>query len=163
MATTLKMKDIQITNNYYSSYNEELLFEMIVEELYDRYDSTNISRFWIHKYCLDFDEEGIDYDVENKNNMNLSLIKIYAPDIYDTYEYELDTFELEEHMFDKTIYEYNLRVCADVIKRRCNDRFFKYINDLEGDELSGDDTDTDEYQFIFLQFFNKKMTLNIYI
>ena len=145
MATTLKMKDIQITDNFYSSYDEELLFKMIVEGLHYRYDSTNISRFWINKYFLDFDEEGNDYDVENNNNMNLSLIKRYAPDIYDTYEYELDTFELEEHMFDKTIYEYNLRVCADVIKRRFNDRFFKYINDLEGAELSGDDTDTDEF------------------
>ena len=144
MATTLKMKDIQITDNFYSSYDEELLYEMIIQGLYVRYNSTNISRFWIHKYFLDFDEEGIDYDVENNNNMNLSLIKRYAPDIYDTYEYELDTFELEEHMLDKTIYDYNLRVCADVIKRRFNDRFFKYINDLEGAELSGDDTDTDE-------------------
>lgn len=145
MATTLKMKDIQITDNFYSSYDEELLYEMIIQGLYVRYNSTNISRFWIHKYFLDFDEEGIDYDVENNNNMNLSLIKRYAPDIYDTYEYELDTFELEEHMLDKTIYDYNLRVCADVIKRRFNDRFFKYINDLEGAELSGDDTDTDEF------------------
>ena len=144
MATTLKMKDIQITDNFYSSYDEELLYEMIIQGLYVRYNSTNISRFWIHKYFLDFDEEGIDYDVENNNNMNLSLIKRYAPDIYDTYEYELDTFELEEHMLDKTIYDYNLRVCADVIKRRFNDRFFKYINDLEGAELSGDDTDKDE-------------------
>ena len=144
MATTLKMKDIQITDNFYSSYDEELLFKMIADELHYRYDSTNISRFWINKYFLDFDEEGIDYDVENNNNMNLSLIKRYAPDIYNTYEYELDTFELEEHIYDETIYDYNLRVCADVIKRRFNDRFFKYINDLEGAELSGDDTDTDD-------------------
>ena len=76
----------------------------MIVEFYNTYNQTNIRSLWEFHFLLDFDEEGNDYDVENNNNMNLSLIKRYAPDIYDTYEYELDTYELEEHMFDKTIY-----------------------------------------------------------
>ena len=38
----------------------------------------------------------------------------------------------------------NLEVCADIIHRRFNDRFFKYINDLEGAQLSGADTDAED-------------------
>ncbi len=58
-------------------------------------------------------------------------IKKYAPDIYNAYKYP------------KTgaLCDVNLDICANVLKRRYNDRFY----DLEGAELSGDDTDTDEY------------------
>ncbi len=36
-----------------------------------------------------------------------------------------------------------IELCADILHRRFNDRFFKHINDLEGAELSGADTDDD--------------------
>ncbi len=41
-------------------------------------------------------------------------------------------------------YTEKLEVCADILHRRFNDRFFKYINDLEAEELSGAETETDE-------------------
>jgi len=72
--------------------------------------------------------------------MNLSLIKYYAPDIYNTYEYDIED---GENCFEMMYFQ-NLEVCADILKRRFNAKFFNYINNLEGAELSGDDTDTDE-------------------
>ena len=39
------------------------------------------------------------------------------------------------------MYFQNLEVC---LKRRFNAKFYNYINNLEGAELSGSDTDTDE-------------------
>ena len=42
------------------------------------------------------------------------------------------------------MYEQNLEVCADIIHRQFNYRFFKYINDLQGAELSGADTDAED-------------------
>ena len=42
------------------------------------------------------------------------------------------------------MYFQNLEVCADILKRRFNAKFYNYINNLEGAELSGSDTDTDE-------------------
>ena len=46
MTTTLMMKDIPITtNNDYSSYNDEYLFEFILDN-YNSYNQTNIRRLW---------------------------------------------------------------------------------------------------------------------
>ena len=57
MTTTLMMKDIPITNREYSSYDDECLFEMIVE-FYNTYNQTNIRSLWEFHFLLDFDEEG---------------------------------------------------------------------------------------------------------
>ena len=72
--------------------------------------------------------------------MNLSLIKKYAPNIYNTYEYDIED---GENCFEMMYFQ-NLEVCADILKRRFNAKFYNYINNLEGAELSGSDTDTDE-------------------
>ncbi len=142
MTTTLMMKDIPITNREYSSYDDEYFFQMFLEH-YTSHKQVNINNFWNYKYMIDFEEEedeDIEDDIEDNNNMNLSLIKKYAPDIYDTYEYDIDDYD---NCFNK-MYELNLEVCANVLHRRFIDRLFKYINDLEGGDLSGADTDDDE-------------------
>ena len=65
MTTILKMKDIPI-NDYNSNielYNDEYLFEMIVLN-YIKYKETNITRFWINKNFIDFEEEDVDDNEE---------------------------------------------------------------------------------------------------
>ena len=70
------MKDSPITtNNDYSSFNDEYLFEFILHHYYS-YNQTNIRRLWKYKYFLDFEEEEVEEDdIDEINNMNLSLIK----------------------------------------------------------------------------------------
>ena len=142
MTTTLMMKDIPITTNDYSSYDDEYLFEMIVEN-YNTYNQTNIRSLWEFHFLLDFEEEGIEDEIiliKNYFNINLTLIKKYAPDIYNSYEYEIGEYD---NCIEK-MYDQNLKIFADIVHRRFNDRFFKYINNLEGAELSGADTVADE-------------------
>ena len=91
----LMMKDIPITTNDYSSYDDEYLFEMIVE-FYNTYNQTNIRSLWEFHFLLDFDEEGIEDDIiiiNSNNNLNLTLIKKYIPDIYNSYEYEIGEYD----------------------------------------------------------------------
>ena len=142
MTTTLMMKDIPITTNDYSSYDDEYLFEMIVE-FYNTYNQTNIRSLWEFNFLIDFDEEYIEDDhiiINNNNNLNLRLIKKYAPNIYNSYEYKIGEYD---NCIEK-MYNQNLKIIADILHNRFNRRFFKYINDLEGAELSGADTDTEE-------------------
>ena len=144
MPTILKMNDIPIMD-YTSNielYNDEYLFEMIVE-FYNTYNQTNIRNLWKFHFLLDFEEEGIEDDIiiiNNNMNINLTLIKKYAPDIYNSYEYEIGEYD---NCIEK-IYDQNLEIFADILHNRFNSRFFKYINDMEGAELSGADTDADE-------------------
>ena len=75
------MKDIPITTNDYSSYDDEYLFEMIVE-FYNTYNIINICSLWEFHFLLDFEEEGIEDEIiliNNNNNMNLTLIKKICP------------------------------------------------------------------------------------
>ena len=132
------MKDIPIGSDEIL-YDDEYLFEMIVE-FYNTYNIIDIRNLWEYNFLLDFDEEGIDDDIINNNNMNLTLIKKYAPDIYNSYEYEIGEYD---NCIEK-MYDQNIKIFADIIHNRFNSRFFKYINDLEGAELSGADTDTEE-------------------
>jgi hypothetical protein len=113
---------------------------MIIDN-YNMHNQTIIYRFWKFEYLLDFeneDIEDIEDDINDINDMTLSLIKKHAPDIYNTYEYD------KYNNYFTTIYEQNLEVCADILHRRFNNRFFKHMNDLEADELSGAETETDE-------------------
>ena len=137
----LVMKDIPIGSDEIL-YDDEYLFEMIVE-FYNTYNQTNIRSLWEFNFLLDFDEEGIEDDIiiiNNNMNINLTLIKKYAPDIYNSYEYEIGEYD---NCIEK-MYNQNLKIIADILHDRFNSRFFKYINDLEGAELSGADTDTEE-------------------
>jgi hypothetical protein len=131
------MKDIPIGSDEIL-YDDEYLFEMIVE-FYNTYNIIDIRNLWEYNFLLDFDEEGIDDDIINNNNMNLTLIKKYAPDIYNSYEYEIGEYD---NCIEK-MYDQNLKIIADILHNRFNSRFFKYINDMEGAELSGADTDAD--------------------
>ena len=135
------MKDIPIGSDEIL-YDDEYLFEMIVE-FYNTYNQTNIRSLWKFHFLLDFEEEGIEDDIiiiNNNMNINLTLIKKYAPDIYNSYEYEIGEYD---NCIEK-MYDQNLKIIADILHNRFNSRFFKYINDLEGAELSGADTDTEE-------------------
>ena len=44
----------------------------------------------------------------------------------------------------KNIYSITLKICSEILRNHFNDRFYTYINELEGAELSGADTDDDE-------------------
>jgi len=143
MPTILKMNDIPIID--YTSiielYDDEYLFEMILE-YYTNTKQTDIFNFWKSRHSIDFEEDEDDVDDYNEddNNMNLSLIKKYAPDIYNTYQYDIKD---NENPFEM-MYNQNLEVCANILKRRFTDKLYYDINRYEGAELSGDDTDTDE-------------------
>jgi len=143
MPSILKMNDIPIIdyNSIIEFYDDEYLFEMILE-YYTNNKQTDIFNFWKSRHSIDFEEEEDDVDDYNEddNNMNLSLIKKYAPDIYNTYEYDIKD---NENPFEM-MYNQNLEVCANILKRRFTDKLYYDINRYEGAELSGDDTDTDE-------------------
>ncbi len=151
MPTILRMNDIPIID--YTSiielYDDEYLFEMILE-YYTNNKQTDIFNFWKSRYSIDFEEEEDDVDDYNEddNNMNLSLIKQYAPDIYNTYEYDIKD---NENPFEM-MYNQNLEACANFLKRRFTDKLYYDINRYEGAELSGDDTDTDESYCLFYIF-----------
>jgi|688.fasta_scaffold783963_2 hypothetical protein len=143
MPTILKMNDIPIIdyNSIIEFYDDEYLFEMILE-YYTNTKQTDIFNFWKSRHSIDFEEDEDDVDDYNEddNNMNLSLIKKYAPDIYNTYQYDIKD---NENPFEM-MYNQNLEVCANILKRRFTDKLYYDINRYEGAELSGDDTDTDE-------------------
>lgn len=120
------MKDIKFD---YTEYNDDTIFDMIIDAYNMDKGEKNIIEIWKVRYYLD-DE------YEDNDSMNLSLIKKYYPELYNTYDYTNKK---------GASCDIDLDICANILKRRFNSRFFKYINDLEGDELSGDDTDTDEY------------------
>ena len=143
MPTILKMNDIPIID--YTSiielYDDDFLYQMILE-YYTNTKQTDIFNFWKSTYSIDFEEDEDDVDDYNEddNNMNLSLIKKYAPDIYNTYQYDIKD---NENPFEM-MYNQNLEVCANILKRRFTDKLYYDINRYEGAELSGADTDTDE-------------------
>jgi len=137
------MNDIPIID--YTSiielYDDDFLYQMILE-YYTNTKQTDIFNFWKSRHSIDFEEDEDDVDDYNEddNNMNLSLIKKYAPDIYNTYQYDIKD---NENPFEM-MYNQNLEVCANILKRRFTDKLYYDINRYEGAELSGDDTDTDE-------------------
>ena len=63
--------------------------------------------------------------------------------IYNNYEYEYNEYPKYNEEY-KNIYHSTLIQCADVLKSRFSDIFYKYINDLEGGDLSGAETDEEE-------------------
>ena len=87
------MKDIHITYNEYlttdNDNTDDYIFDKIIEN-YNIYHITNIFNLWHFTYYLDLDEDELEADeIINNNDMNLSIIKQYAPNIYNNYEYEL--------------------------------------------------------------------------
>ncbi len=55
-------------------YNDEYLFEMIVE-YYIKYKETKKINLWNYNHFIDFEKDGVDDDIDDNNYMNLSLIK----------------------------------------------------------------------------------------
>ena len=127
MPTILKMNDIPIIdyNSIIEFYDDEYLFEMILE-YYTNTKQTDIFNFWKSRHSIDFEEDEDDVDDYNEddNNMNLSLIKKYAPDIYNTYQYNIKD---NENPFEM-MYNQNLEVCANILKRRFTDKLYYDIN-----------------------------------
>ncbi len=141
----LMMKDIPIGSDeiLYDEdgnllYDDEHLFNIILEN-YKENNQTDIYDFWYSAHSFDLEsDENPDY----YNDIQLAIIKTYAPDIYNTYEYDEDYFEYDDEQ--KNIFEPTLDICAEIIKSRFTDKFYKVINAIEGDNLSDADTDTDE-------------------
>ena len=142
------MKDIEITNYIDCDYNDidetnDYIFDQIIEN-YNIFHITDIFELWYFTYLKDLDEldEGEEDEIIDINNMNLSIIKLYTPEIYENYEYENyeDLIYNEEY---KQIFKPTLIQCANVLKALFSNKFYKYINYLEGDELSDADTDDD--------------------
>ena len=143
----LMMKDIPIGSDEYIydedgnlSYDDEHLFDIILKN-YKTNNQTDIYDFWysVHNVFLYLEDDSL---INYHNDIQLAIIKTYAPDIYDTYEYDEDYFEYDEE--HKNIFEPTLDICAEIIKFRFTDKLFKIINAIEGDELSDADTDTEE-------------------
>ena len=142
------MKDIEITNYVDCDYNDidetnDYIFDKIIEN-YNIFHITDIFELWYFTYLKDLDEldEGEEDEIIDINNMNLSIIKLYTPEIYENYEYENYEY-LEYNEEYKVIFKPTLIQCANVLKALFSNKFYKYINYLEGDELSGADTDDD--------------------
>ncbi len=70
---------------------------------------------WRFKFLLEFNEEDIDNDIDDNNNMNVSLIKKYAPDIHNTYEYDIGKYDNFLNYCFQKMYEQNVEVCADIL------------------------------------------------
>ncbi len=132
------MKDIIITSNEYLNKDDNDIFNNIIEEYNNEYD---ISKLWYFANILDLEDDDIDEDdIININNMNLSYIKKYSPNIYNTYKYDMDEYPEYNEEY-KNIFKTTLNISGDVLKSYFNDRFFNYINEMEGGELSGNETD----------------------
>ena len=141
------MKDINITYNEYlttdNDNTDDYIFNKIIEN-YNIYHITNIFNLWHFTYYLDLDLDELEADeIISINDMNLSIIKQYAKNIYNNYEYEYNEYPKYNEEY-KNIYHSTLIQCADVLKSRFSDIFYKYINDLEGGDLSGAETDEEE-------------------
>jgi hypothetical protein len=140
------MKDIEIITYADCDYNDidetnDYIFDMIIEN-YNIYHITDISKLWYFTYLKDLDEldEDEEHEIIDINNMNLSIINFYTPEIYENYEYENYEYLIYNEEY-KQIFKPTLIQCANVLKALFSNKFYKYINYLEGDELSGADTD----------------------
>ena len=134
------MKDINITSNEYLNKDDNDIFNDIIEE-YNINNEYDISKLWYFANFLDLENDDIDEDdIININNMNLSYIKKYSPNIYNTCKYEIDEYPEYNEEY-KDIFKTTLSISGNVLKSYFNDRFFNYINEMEGGELSGNETD----------------------
>ena len=140
------MKDIHISEisnaEFLVNDDDNDTFDKIIYNYINIHTNKNIAKIWLISYLFDLDDEEEEFDeyIIDVNNMNLSLIKKYAPEFYNTYEYDVYPEYDEDY---KNIYLITLNICGEILKNHFNDRFYTYINELEGAELSGADTDDD--------------------
>ena len=139
------MKDIHISEisnaEFLVNDDDNDTFDKIIYNYINIHTNKNIAKIWLLSYLFDLDDEEEKKYIIDVNNMNLSLIKKYAPEFYNTYEYVVYPEYDEDE--DEKIYLITLNNCGKILKNHFNDRFYTYINELEGAELSGADTDDD--------------------
>jgi hypothetical protein len=148
MTTTLMMKDIPIHPIYENEFNdceEEYLYNEFCY-LYDKSCMKDIYKYWLKSRSFHF----LETDNICKSNYGylrlktyqlLKLIKDYAPDIYSTYEFSFEINKTRKQRFI-IIHKLALKISADIINTRFNERFNNYIINKEA-ELSDADTDTE--------------------
>ena len=143
----VRMRDIKITGyidcdfNDIEETNDYILGKLI--EYYNIYHIPNVEYLWYNHYIIEFVDFDEDYDDEiiNINDRNLSIVKIYEPEIYENKKYNFNNENRKYNEEYKNIFDETLRESANILKFHLQKKFSKYINDLEGDELSGADTD----------------------
>jgi len=133
------MKDIIYTPFNRVAIVEDIIYNNIIDA-YNIRKNASISQLWFYSNILT-DDDNVD-DIDNSFNYNLSIIKKYCPNTYNTFIFtpifDKDNEELE---YKLDINRDLLFQCGYILERLFSERFFTYINSLEGDELSGDDTD----------------------
>jgi hypothetical protein len=148
----VRMRDIKITGymdcdfNDIEETNDYILDKLI--EYYNIYHIPNVEYLWYNHYVNEFVNFDEDYDDEediiNINDRNLSIVKLYEPEIYENKKYDFNVEYPKYPEEYKNIYDETLKESAKILKFHLQKKFSKYINDLEGDELSDADTETDE-------------------
>ena len=136
----LYMKDIIYTPYNRVAIVEDIIFNNLIDA-YKRNKNACISQLWFYSNVLT-DDDDID-SIDNSFNYNLSIIKKYCPNTYNTFIFtplfDSDTDEIEYRL---DINRDLLFECGYILERLFRERFFAYINSLDGDELSSDDTDS---------------------
>ena len=136
----LYMKDIIYTPYNRVAIVEDIIFNNLIDA-YKRNKNACISQLWFYSNVL-IDDDDID-SIDNSFNYNLSIIKKYCPNTYNTFIFtplfDSDTDEIEYRL---DINRDLLFECGYILERLFRERFFAYINSLDGDELSSDDTDS---------------------
>jgi len=153
MTTTLMMKDIPIHPLYQHEFNdceEQFLFNQFCH-LYDKSCMRDIYNYWLESKSFDFESYVLETDnmsretygyLRLKTYQLLKLLRDYAPDIYNTYEFNIETNKTRKQRFI-IIHKLALKISADIINTHFKERFDNYINEREA-YLSGADTDADE-------------------
>lgn len=135
---TVYMKDI-----IYTPYNSVAIVEDIIfNNIIDAYKHTKnacISQLWFYNNILTDDDN--DESIDNSFNYNLSIIKKYCLNTYNSFIFT--------PLFDTNEIEYRLDInrdllfeCGYILERLFRERFYIYINNLDGDELSNADTNS---------------------
>ena len=135
----LYMKDIIYTPYNRVAIVEDIIFNNLIDA-YRRNKNACISQLWFYSNILT-DDDDVD-SIDNSFNYNLSIIKKYCPNTYNTFIFTplLDDNDEIEYRLD--IHRDLLFQCGYVLERLFSIRFYTYINSLDGDELSGDDTNS---------------------
>ena len=91
----LMMKDIHISEisnaEFLVNDDDNDTFDRIIYNYIDIHTNKDIAKMWLISYLFDLDDEEEEFDeyIIDVNNMNLSFIKTYAPNFYNTYEYDV--------------------------------------------------------------------------
>jgi hypothetical protein len=118
--------------------NDEILFNIIID-VYNDYDHAyiNIHEMWYWGFRIRTEDGGTDY--EKMISFNLSVIKHLNYGLYKTLT--IDYRHSDDYEKNETIIFWSLlEVACRLLKNKFQKKFMEYINNLEGDELSDNDT-----------------------